>query len=269
MDPRTGKKIRLGRLFGSDGRALVIAYSHGVLRGPLPGIERASDLAPRLRRLRAADGVMVSPGLLPFVEDEFVGRDAPALVVQVDWTNAGRYHQGRRVYAEGWSASMATVEQAVGAGADAIMTYLWMGGTDPGQEAEEVRRNSMVARACEQAGLPLMIESRALKGELLTGGTPDLDLLKLHTRVAVELGADLIKTIYAGSIGAFQEVADACNVPILVAGGSKRPDNEAIGLAQEVMAAGAAGIVFGRNIFQAEDSAALLDRLRKIVHRER
>ncbi len=266
MDPRTGKKIRMGRLFRADGHALLIAYSHGVLRGPILGLDRARDLAPGLGLLRDADGVMVSPGLLPLLEDEFVGLDAPALIIQADWMNAGRTHAGSRVYDEGVSAAMVAAEEAVAAGADAIMTYLWMGGSDPRQEAEEVRRNASFARACERVGLPLMIESRALRDETLPDDRVDLELLRFHTRVAAELGADLIKTIYAGDVESFRQVVDGCHVPVLVAGGSKRTDDDATRVAEETMAAGAAGIVFGRNIFQAGDATGMLHRLLRIVH---
>lgn len=268
MDARTGKKIRMGRLFGPDGHALLIAYSHGVIRGPIAGLDTADGLAPMLRQLRRADGVMVSPGMLPLLEDEFVGDDAPALVLMADWQNQGRMRSGSRVYAEGLSTAMMTADEAVAAGADAIMTYLWIGGSDPRQEAEEVRRNADFARACERVGLPLMIESRGLRDEYGPDGNPDLELLKFHTRVAAELGADLIKTVYSGSVETFREVVEACHVPILVAGGSKRDDELAFGLAEDTMAAGAAGIVFGRNIFQAADPRATLERFRGIVHRE-
>jgi fructose-bisphosphate aldolase, class I len=266
MDPRTGKKIRMGRLFGADGRALLIAYSHGVIRGPLPGLDRAGGLAPMIRRMRSADGVMVSPGMLPLVEEEFVGRDAPALVLMSDWMNQGRLHGGKRLYPEGVSTPMVTAEQAVSVGADAVMTYLWVGGSDPRQEAEEVRRNSEWARACEAVGLPLMIESRGLRDEYLPDGMADLELLKLHTRMAAELGADLIKTVYSGSPETFREVTSACHVPILVAGGSKRAEADAFKLAEETIAGGGAGIVFGRNIFQSADVEGTLARFRGIVH---
>lgn len=266
MDARTGKKIRLGRIFRGDRRSLAIAYSHGVLRGPLPGIERADDLAAGLRRLRGADAVMVSPGLLPLLEDEFVGDGAPAMIIQAEWMNPGRMFRGARKYDEGYSAAMVSAEEAVAAGADAVMSYLWIGGSDPEQEAEEVRRNSVLARACERVGLPLMIESRALRDEVQTDGTIDLELLRLHTRIAAELGADFIKTIYSGSVQSFREVVSGTPVPILVAGGSKRADADALRIAEEVMAAGAAGLVFGRNIFQATDAADMLERFGAIVH---
>ncbi len=268
MDARTGKKIRMGRLFGADGHALLIAYSHGVIRGPIPGLHRGEGLATTLRQLRKADGVMVSPGMLPLLEGEFVGADAPALILMADWQNQGRMHAGTRVYQEGWSTAMLTAEEAVASGADAIMTYLWIGGSDPRHEAEEIRRNAEFARACERVGLPLMIESRAIRNEFLPDGSADLELLKFHTRVAAELGADLIKTVYSGDVETFREVVEATYIPILVAGGSKRADEDALKLAEGTMAAGAAGIVFGRNIFQSEDATAALDAFLWIVHAE-
>jgi fructose-bisphosphate aldolase/2-amino-3,7-dideoxy-D-threo-hept-6-ulosonate synthase len=84
--------------------------------------------------------------------------------------------------------------------------------------------------------------------------------------VAAELGADLIKTIYSGDVQTFREVVDGCPVPILVAGGTKRADDDAVRVAEETMAAGAAGIVFGRNILQAGNPVRMLERCISIVH---
>src|SRR5574342_708068 len=91
MDARTGKKIRMGRLFNSrSGRTLIVAYSHGLLMGPQPGLRTRDELLTTARALRAADGLMVSPGLLTLLEEVFVGQEAPSLVVEVDWQSFSR-----------------------------------------------------------------------------------------------------------------------------------------------------------------------------------
>ena len=87
-----------------------------------------------------ADAVMLSPGMLGQLTEHFVGRDRPGLIIQADWQNVGRA-RGGAFPREGLSVPMLTAEQAMAAGADAIMTYLWMGGDDPKLEAEEVARN--------------------------------------------------------------------------------------------------------------------------------
>jgi len=118
-------------------------------------------------------------------------------------------------------------------------------------------------------GLPIMIESRGLGKEYDENGNPDLELLKFHTRVAAELGADLIKTKYSGNVDTFQEVTSQCPVPILVAGGSRLSTvTEALKLVDDVITGGGAGVVFGRNIFQFDNPDAMLKGILARVHNE-
>ncbi len=267
MDARVGKRIRLGRIFRpADKRCVAIAYSHGVLLGPGKGFQTFEQMDQMMEIFQGADAVMLSPGMLDQLDGHFVGRDHPGLIVQADWQNVGRARDGAFA-GQGLSVPMLTAEQAVAAGADAIMTYLWMGGDNPGLEAGEVARNSAYARACEAAGLPLLIELRGLGQENGKDGKPDLELLKFHTRVAAELGADFIKTKYSGSVETFREVTSQCPVPILVAGGSRlSTDADALKLVEDVIAGGGAGVVFGRNIFQFDDPSSMLKRILERVH---
>ena len=161
MDSRTGKLVRLGRILRPDtGRSLCIAFSHGALLGPIEGMRTEEDMHAVLDTVSGADGVMVSPGMLPRFEQHFVGRAAPALIVMADWQNVGRAQRGGFPSGPGGSDVLVTAEQALAAGSDAIMTYLWLGGDDPDREREEIRRNSLVVRECERLGLPVLIESR-------------------------------------------------------------------------------------------------------------
>lgn len=267
MDSRTGKEIRLGRIFNpTNQRSVTIAFSHGVLLGPGKGFLTLDQMNQRMKDFQKADAVMLSPGMVDKLSEHYIGRDRPGLIIQADWQNVGR--AGRGAFPSlGKSTVMATAEQAVAAGADAIMTYLWMGGNDAELEAEEVKRNSVFARACEAVGLPIMIESRGLGQENGPDGNPDLELLKFHTRVAAELGADFIKTKYSGSVETFREVTSQCPVPILVAGGSRLETVEDVfSLVEDVIAGGGAGVVFGRNIFQFDDPAAVLQGIIDRVH---
>lgn len=262
MDGRSGKKIRMGRIFRpQSGRSLIVAYSHGVLRGPIPGMQSLEEMRRMVGMLADADGIMISPGLVDKLEDAFVGRNRPALILMLDWQN---YSRG---YADGVSAAMASLEEALAAGADAVMTYMWIGHEDPRQEREEVARNVAVCRTAERLGLPVMVESRAVSGETGPDGKYPVELLKLHTRMAAEIGADFIKTKYTGDPESFAEVVDSCPVPILIAGGPK--SQNAFEVAREAIAAGAAGLVYGRNIFQQPDPTATLQQYLALVHGEK
>jgi DhnA family fructose-bisphosphate aldolase class Ia len=267
MDSHIGKEIRLGRVFRpSDNRSVTVAFSHGVLLGPGKGYKTYDQMNEMMKTFQKADAVMLSPGMLKQLNNHYVGRDHPGLIIEADWQNVSRARRGM-LPGNGRSTAMLTAEQALAAGADAIMTYLWMGGEDAEVEAQEVARNAEFARACEAVGLPLMIESRGLGSETDADGNFDLDLLAFHTRVAAELGADFIKTKYSGSIETFREITSQCPVPILVAGGSRLSTmDETLQLVENVIRGGGAGVVFGRNIFQFDNPALVLDGIIDRVH---
>ena len=133
MDARTGKKIRLASLLDPAlGGAVIVAASHGEQSVPPQQMGTREEIGTLFRALRGADGVMVAPGLLPLVEDSYLGKDAPALVVHMDWKNATRgvYRPNTDGRGEPVAASLATVEEVSSAGASAIMTYLHVGHTD-------------------------------------------------------------------------------------------------------------------------------------------
>jgi class I fructose-bisphosphate aldolase len=265
MDSRTGKRIRMGRLFNQDsGRTLIVAYSHGVLMGPGPGIATLDEMKRTTHSLARADGLMVAPGLLTPLEDAFVGRDRPALVMHLDYQNASR---SILPTSQGAAVEMAQIEDVVAAGADACMTYLYIGYDDPEREKAEIARNARLARACDRWGLLMMIEPRSARESAHPEDKKDPAVLALYCRIAAEIGADLVKCIYPGSQEKIAQVIAGCPAPVLVAGGAKAGDPEdAYRAAQAALDAGAAGLVYGRNIYQADDPAAELDHYLKMVH---
>lgn len=267
MNSGSGKRIRLRRLFhDTSGKTIIIAYAHGLLMGPGPGMRSVAEIRGRLPDLAGAQGVMITPGLTQYSEDFFGMRGAPSMVMLLDWQNISR--TGNQVgYAQGVCEPAASVEQAAALGADAVMTYLYLGNDDPRIEAEEIRRNVQVGRECEQLGLVHIIESRSLRDELTPGGTFRADLVSLHTRIAAELGADVVKTKYTGDVESFAAIVESALVPVVIAGGSMTHDiSDALSTAGEAMAAGAAGLMFGRNIYQRADAGAALAQFGEIVH---
>ena len=269
MDSRTGKKIRLGRLLDPrTGRAVVVAASHGVMSGPPAGLATRGDIARVFARLDAADGVMVSPGMLPLVEDFFVGRGRPALVLHLDWKNHGRriYPPGADGRGEGVLAQLATLEEVAAAGVDAVMTYLYIGQRDTRLERAEIERNARIVRDAARVGVAVVIEPRSAlepEGPAALGS----DVLSLYCRISADIGADLVKVVWNGSVEAFQPVVEGCFAPILVAGGPGGEDPAStLRLAADSVAAGAAGVMFGRRVFRAERPADVLAGLCAVVH---
>ncbi len=265
MDSRTGKKIRRGRLFNpASGRTLIVAYSHGLLMGPGPGLRTRADIERTAHELRAADGIMISPGLVTLLEDAFVGRDAPVLAVEVDWQNFSR---AVLPYNEGSVTSLATVEQLAAVGADLLMSYLYIGFDDPEREKMEVARNAALARDCERHGLLLMIEPRSAREKNVPADKSDPAVMGLYARMSAEIGADMVKVIDPGGDEALEAIVAGCPAPVLLAGGAKKDSATAAeARARAALRAGCAGLVFGRNIYQSPDPATALATYRRIVH---
>jgi len=278
MDARTGKRIQAGRLFDpASGRAIVVALSHGVLLGPSPGLATLEQLRTTADSLRAADALMVAPGLVAPLEDAFVGRDRPALVVHADWQSASR-SVFRHVAEAGATAgagparvaaeTTARAEEAAAAGAAAVMTFLFAGFDDPALERDEIRRAARMARACERAGILHIIEPRSAGERARPSERADPRVGAYLARIAAEIGADIVKVIHPGSREALAEVVAGCPVPVLLAGGSEAEDpTRGEELAADAIATGCRGLVFGRAIVRAADPAAALARYRAIVHR--
>jgi class I fructose-bisphosphate aldolase len=182
----------------------------------------------------------------------------------MDWQS---YSRTTIPYEEGSAVELATVEDLLCAGADALMTYLYVGHRDPEKEKLEIERNARLARICDQFGLVLIIEPRSAREKYESGDKTDVEVMSLYCRMSAEIGADLVKCIYPGDGDKMQQIIEECPAPVMVAGGAKK-DNlpAALQMAEDCMRAGAAGLMFGRNIYQSGDPRTTLDAFLKIVH---
>ncbi len=271
MDARTGKRIAAGRLFDpTSGRAIVVALSHGILLGPSAGMESVAQLRTTALALRAADALMVAPGLVEPLEEAFVGRDHPALVVHADWQSASRavFRDGSDgAPAIAAAATTASAEEAAAAGAIAVMTFLYAGFDDPTLERDEIDRNAAMARSSERAGILHIIEPRSVRERTRPQERHDPAVAAYLARIAGEIGADIVKIIHPGSRQALAAVVEGCPSPVLLAGGAEAEDPErGEELAADAIATGCRGLVFGRAVVRAPDPAAALARYRAVVH---
>ena len=124
-----------------------------------------------------------------------------------------------------------------------------------------------MARACERVGILHMIEPRSARERARPAERHDPAVGAYLARVAAEIGADIVKVIHPGSREALAQVVDGCPAPVLLAGGQEAEDEErARALAEDAVAAGCRGLVFGRAIVRADDPAAALARFRTIIH---
>jgi DhnA family fructose-bisphosphate aldolase class Ia len=257
-----GKRIRLNRLLRPDRSALVVAFDHAMILGPIPGMV---DPAIQVRRFleAKADAILLNLGSIRYFADALVPGQLTGLIARLDWTTA--LSQTAKTSAQAFQTCLvAHPTDALQSGADAVITFLIVGSGDPVFEKKEVRRVGKLARECERIGVPLMVESLARGPQVHNPCDPKWILL--HTRIAAELGADVVKTESTGDAKTMGEVVAACPIPILVLGGSRTgSDDEVVGVVRNIVQSGAAGVFFGRNIFQADNMAGLLQRVREVL----
>ena len=261
-----GKKIRLNRVLGgAKHRALVVAFDHALVLGPIPGTE---DPLGKIRQFAQAkvDALLLNLGLIRQFSNSTTPGPIPALIARLDWTTVWSA-VGQNGSGALHSAILARPEEALRHGADAVLTYLVVGTGDAEFEMKEITRNAEVARECERIGIPLIVESLARGKDVQNPGDPKW--LNLHTRMAIELGADAVKTDYSGNTASMRSVVEECTIPILVLGGSRHAtDKHALHVVRDVAAAGAAGVFFGRNVFQADNIGAFLQQARAALDGE-
>jgi class I fructose-bisphosphate aldolase len=259
-----GKKLRINRIFrGPDRNALIVAFDHALFFGPIPG---TTDPHEKIRQfaINGADAILMNVGILRKCSDSLIQPSAPGLIIRLDWTSAWDASGGKKAI----SKLVAHPEEALRHGADAVITYLFVGTGDMEFEAGEIARNAEVARECERLGLPLIIETIARGSEVQNPRS--MEWMKLHTRLAVELGADLIKTEYTGDPKSMREVVEISPIPVFVLGGSRKDsDSESLAVVRGAVDAGAAGVVFGRNVFQAENIAKFLGETRTVLDEQK
>jgi DhnA family fructose-bisphosphate aldolase class Ia len=251
-----GKQIRLNRILRANRKALVVAFDHPVIFGLMQGTENPQQQIS-IFAANGADAVLMNLGMLRIAGRGLLNDRAPALIVRLDWTTA-------------WTATVSGAalrsellvrpEEALRYGADAVMTYLFVGTGDNEFEAREIKRNAEVARECERLGVPLIVETLARGKNAANPTSPEW--IKFHTRIALELGADALKTDYTGDVETMKDVIQTCPAPILVLGGVQKPEAEFMKIVKGAVAAGAAGLTFGRNVFQASDVVATMRKLR-------
>jgi DhnA family fructose-bisphosphate aldolase class Ia len=255
-----GKRIRLNRILNAQERGtLVVAFDHALVLGPIPGTE---DPCGQISRFVEAgvNAILLNLGLIQRCIDCFSCAATPGLIARIDWTTIwNALSQGENGALR--TCMLAKPEDALRHGADAVLSYLVVGTGDADFEAKEIARNAEIARECERMGIPLIMETLARGKSIENPGDPKW--LAFHTRIATELGADVIKTDYSGSADTMRQIIRGCPIPILVLGGSR--NDAALDVVRGAMKAGAAGVFFGRNVFQSEDMTSFLSEARHVL----
>ena len=265
---RDNRKVRMNRLFG-NGRCLDVAIDHGVCNEPsfLEGLE---DMPAVVKALVDAkpDAIQMNYGQADLLQD-LPGKDKPALVMRIDMGNPYNDRRHRVMWAELQNRE----EPIIGAlemDAACVVVNLFMLPDEPDLFRQCVANIAATRAACSKYGMPLMIEPLVmLPNEVRGGYQVDGDAGKIVplVRLAAEMGADVIKADPTDDPADFGRVIEAARVPVLVRGGGREDLRAVFARSAALLAEGARGLVYGRNIYQHENPRRVVAALMAMIHR--
>lgn len=247
----------LRSLLRPNGRSLVLAMDHALVHGPIAGLEQPGRLISAMIDA-GADAIMTSYGVVK--KYGHLMRDRIPFIMRIDGGPSVRsgtwreYDDYRLLFA---------VEDAVAQGASAVVVMHFVGAP---AEMDTLANLATAAAECARAGVPLLVEALACPHPNIPN-IFDPEVIALAARIAAELGADMVKTTYSGDVASFRRIVDTATVPLLVLGGERmNSTHDVLTLTHGSVAAGGAGVVMGRNIWQASDPAAMVRALAAIIH---
>jgi len=240
-----GMKNRLSNIFNPDtNRTVMLAVDHGYFLGPTTGLERIDVTIVPL--LPYADTLMCTRGILR-------SSIPPTFTKGIVLRASG----GPSILEELSNEEIAVdIEDAIRLNVAALAVQVFIGGEF---ETKSIHNLTRLVDMGNRYGIPVL-------GVTAVGKETkrDAQYMRLATRICAELGASYVKTYYVQD--GFETVTAACPVPIVIAGGKKIPELDALEMAYNAIQQGACGVDMGRNIFQAEAPIAMIQAVRKVVH---
>jgi class I fructose-bisphosphate aldolase len=248
-----GKQIRMERIIDRNTRKTVIVpMDHGVSSGPIYGISDMKDAVDRVVR-GGANAIVEHKGMVG-AGHRRSGKDIGLIIHLSASTSLSPYPNTKTL--------VCTVEEAICLGADAVSIHV-----NIGDEMERRMLNDLglISRTAHQWGMPLLAMVYP-RGEKIADEY-DATVLKHAARLGAELGADIVKISYSGSVESFAEVVSCCPVPVVIAGGEKmESDRQTLEVVRGAMDAGGSGVSIGRNVFQHQDPTRMVGAVSMIVH---
>jgi len=241
-----GMQNRLGRIFNPEsGRTVMLAFDHGYFQGPTTGLERMDLTIVPL--MEYADVLMCTRGALRSIVP--AATDKPVVL---------RCSGGQSILSELSNETIAVdIEDAIRVNASAITTQIYIGAE---YEHKSIQNLIKLIDTGNRYGIPTLA---------VTGVGADMvrdqRYFSLATRIAAELGAHYVKSYFFEK--GFENVCAGCPVPIVIAGGKKLPEPDALTMAYKAVDQGAAGVDMGRNIFQADSPVAMIQAVGAVVHK--
>ncbi|EKK5378119.1 3-hydroxy-5-phosphonooxypentane-2,4-dione thiolase [Morganella morganii] len=240
-----GMQSRLARIFNpQDNKTVMLAFDHGYFQGPTTGLERIDiNIAPLFEH---TDVLMCTRGILraqvPVATNKpVVLRASGANSILTELSN---------------EAVAVAMDDAVRLNVSAVAAQVYIG-TE--HEHQSIKNIIKMVDAGMRVGMPVMAVTGVGKDM-----ARDQRYFSLASRIAAEMGANIIKTYFVEE--SFERITAGCPVPIVIAGGKKLPENEALDMCFRAIDQGASGVDMGRNIFQSEDPVAMMKAIRAVVH---
>ena len=241
-----GMQNRLSRIINpKTGRTVMLAVDHGYFQGPTTGLQRPGETIRPL--IPYADTLMLTRGVLrncidPGVNKPIVLRVSGGTSILSELSNEG---------------IMTSIEEAIRLNVAAITLSIFVGG--------EYERQTLLAlgglvNEGSKYGIPVLAVT-AVGREMVR----DARYLSLACRIAAELGSTFVKTYYCDD---FEKVVEGCPVPIVIAGGKKLPERDALQMAHDAVSRGASGVDMGRNIFQSDSPVGMIKAVRAVVQKK-
>ena len=240
-----GMKNRLNQVIKPDtGRAVMLAVDHGYFLGPTSGLEEAGKTIAPL--LPYADSLMLTRGLLRNAVD--AGISTPIVL---------RVSGGNSIVGDDLSNEEITtsIKDAIRLNVSCVALSIFVGSK---YEHQTLMGLAKLINEAQEYGIPVLAVT-AVGKEM----TRDARYLSLACRLAAEMGAQMVKTYFCDD---FEKVVNSCPIPVVIAGGKKIPERDALKLAHDAVARGAVGVDMGRNIFQSKYPVPMIKTVRAIVH---
>ena len=242
-----GMKNRLSKIIKPrDGRTVMLAVDHGYFMGPTGGLENIKTMVDPL--LRYADTLMLTRGALRNYIDP---RTTIPIVLRV---SGGTSIVGPELLHEG---TVVSIDDAIRLNVAGVAYSILVGAKF---ERDTILGMTEYIDEAELYGIPVLAVTAVGKDM-----AKDARYLSLASRLAAELGAHIVKTYFCKD---FEKVIDTCPVPIVIAGGKKQPEKDALQMAYDALQAGAIGVDMGRNIFQSSNPVAMIKAVNAIVHKK-
>ncbi len=259
------KEFRISKLLNpKSGKAVIIPVDHGLVMGNVKGLSDPIETLKSLIDLKI-DGTLISPGIAKITLDLFVTRDTPARILTADLPLLSNVPgETREVIGH---EIISTVEFAIKYGFDAVKVLLPWGEAE-GIQMESIKTVVHLSNECDHWDIPLMVEPVLWGSAIPAEKKSDPELIEHGARMALEIGADILKIPYTGDQKKFEDLVKRLKVPIFVLGGPRMKNVEDIlKIAEESIRAGAKGIVFGRNVWQNPKMHDIVRALQDIVHK--